>query len=373
MARTRQLNSVRRSKGRGDSHDVSSHYLKPSILKRSVSAAVTAATVVVLVTLLPATATADPVLPGDASTAAQQLAELNRQAEVLTERWHYAHDQLNARRADLERARADVNAAAAAAERARVVQSQYRGQVDRLTNASFQGARLSRLSALLVSDSPQDFLDQMSALDMLAADSKQALDRLTGAVAQAQQAERSANDAAARVDQAERDAARLEGDLTRSRAEMDRQIEVVTKRLAELTRQERAAYLSGGSTHFPINLVGSGTAIKAARAALSKQGSAYVWGGDGPITFDCSGLVKWAFEQAGMPGLPHSAEQQARMGRSVSRSELQPGDLIALYSPISHIGIYVGDGVYVNAPQSGDVVKVVGVPWSQVTALSRIG
>ena len=373
MARTRQPNSVRRSKRRGDSHDVSSHYLKPSILKRSVSAAVTAATVVVLVTLIPATATADPTLPGDASTAAQQLAELNRQAEVLTERWHYAHDQLNARRADLERARADVNAAAAAAERARVVQSQYRGQVDRLTNASFQGARLSRLSALLVSDSPQDFLDQMSALDMLAADSKQALDRLTGAVAQAQQAERSANDAAARVDQAERDAARLEGDLTRSRAEMDRQIEVVTKRLAELTRQERAAYLSGGSTHFPINLVGSGTAIKAARAALSKQGSAYVWGGDGPITFDCSGLVKWAFEQAGMPGLPHSAEQQARMGRSVSRSELQPGDLIALYSPISHIGIYVGDGVYVNAPQSGDVVKVVEVPWSQVTALSRIG
>ncbi|MGH3591444.1 MAG: NlpC/P60 family protein, partial [Pseudonocardiaceae bacterium] len=201
----------------------------------------------------------------------------------------------------------------------------------------------------------------------------QALDRLTGAVAQTQHAEHSTSDAAVRAAQAERDAARLEGDLTRSRVEMDRQIQVVTKRLAELTRQERAVYLFGGNIHFPINLVGTGTAVQAARIALTKQGSAYVWGGDGPITFDCSGLVKWAFEQAGMPGLPHSAEEQARMGRSVDRPDLRPGDLIALYSPISHIGIYVGDGFYVNAPQSGDVVKVVPVPWRQVTAMSRIG
>jgi peptidoglycan DL-endopeptidase CwlO len=343
---------------------------KRGVVKRSVSAVMTTATVVALVTLTPTPATADPAVPGD---AAQQLSELNRQAEVLTERWHYARDQLNARRADLERARADASAAQAAADRARAVQGQYRGQVDRLTSASFQGARLNRLSALLVSDSPQDFLDQLSALDMLAVDNKQALDRLTGAVAQTQHAEHSTSDASARASQAEYDAARLEGDLTRSRAEMDRQIQVVTKRLAELTRQERAVYFFGGDIHFPINLVGAGTAVQAARIALTKQGSAYVWGGDGPITFDCSGLVKWAFEQAGMPGLPHSAEEQARMGRSVARSDLQPGDLIALYSPISHIGIYVGDGFYVNAPQSGDVVKVVPVPWRQVTAMSRIG
>ena len=61
------------------------------------------------------------------------------------------------------------------------------------------------------------------------------------------------------------------------------------------------------------------------------------------------------------------------MGSSVSRSQLRPGDLIALYSPISHIGIYVGDGFYVNAPQSGDVVKVARVPWHDVTAIRRIG
>ncbi len=349
---------------------MSLHHLKRGVGRGGVSATMIVATMVALVALMPSPASADPATPGD---SAQQLAELNRQAEALTEKWQYARDQLSARRADLDRARADANAAAAAAESARAVQGQYRGQVDRLTNAAFQGARLNQLSALLVSDSPQDFLDQMSALDMLAVDNKQALDRLTGAVAQAQHAQQSTNEASSRASQAEHDAARLEGDLTRSRTEMDRQIQVVTKRLSELTRQERAAYFFGGDVHFPINLIGSGIAIQAARIALTKQGSAYVWGADGPITFDCSGLVKWAFAQAGMSGLPHSAEEQARMGRSVGRSQLLPGDLIALYSPISHIGIYVGDGLYVNAPQSGDVVKVVPVPWRQVTAMSRIG
>ncbi|MGH3962902.1 MAG: NlpC/P60 family protein [Pseudonocardiaceae bacterium] len=341
-------------------------------LKRSSPAAISAAAIAVLAVLIPAPATADPALPEDAPAAAQRLAELNRQAEVLTERWHYARDQLNARRAALERARAEVAAAAASGERAKAVEDQYRGQVDRLTNASFQGARLNGLTAMLVSDSREDFLDQMSALDVLAVDSKQALDRLAGAVAQAQQAEQSAADAAARAGQAEHDAARLDGDLTRSRAEMGRQIQVVEQRLTALSSQERAAYTSGGITDFPVNLVGTGTAVQAARAALSRQGSSYVWGAEGPITFDCSGLVKWAFEQAGVSGMPHSSQAQARMGSSVSQSQLRPGDLIALYSPISHIGIYVGDGFYVNAPQPGDVVKVVEVPWGQVTAMSRI-
>lgn len=346
--------------------------MSPHRLKHSVPAAVIAGTMAVLMALIPAPAAADPALPDDAPAAVQRLAELNHQAEVLTERWHYARDQLNARRVDLERARTDVTAAAASGERARAVQGQYRGQVDRLTNASFQGARLDRLSAVLISDSPEEFLDQMSALDMLAADNKQALDRLSGAVLAAQQAEQTANDAAARAGQAERDAAQLESDLTRSRDEMDRQIQVVQQRLGTLNREERDAYTSGGSTEFPVNVVGSGAAIEATRAALSRQGSAYVWGSEGPRTFDCSGLVKWSFEQAGMSGLPHSSQAQARMGSRVNRSELRPGDLIALYSPISHIGIYVGDGFYVNAPQPGDVVKVVRVPWGQVTAMSRI-
>ena len=341
-------------------------------LKRTIRGALAAAAVATIATLIPSPAVGDPAVPEDGSAAVRQLAELNRQAEVLTEQWHFARDQLEARRADLDRAKADAAAAAAAGEQARAVQNEYRGQVDRLTNASFQGARLNRISALLVSDSPQEFLDQMSALDMLATDNKEALDRLTGAVTQAVQAERAAGDATARADQAAQDAARLEGDLTRARDDMDRQIQEVEERLAGLNDEEQAALVSDGDINLPIDILGSGSAAKAVRAALGARGSSYRWGAEGPESFDCSGLVKWAYEQAGVSGLPHSSRQQAQLGSSVSRSELEPGDLIALYSPVSHIGLYVGGGRYVHAPQAGDVVKVTSVPWREVTAMRRI-
>lgn len=331
-----------------------------------------ATAVAALVALVPAPATADPAVPNDAPAAVRQLAELNHQAEALTERWHFARDQLDARRAELDRAQADVAAAVAAGDQARAVEEEYRGQVDLLTNASFQGARLNRLSALLVSDSPQEFLDQMSALDVLATDNKEALDRLIGAVKQAREAERAAKDAALRASNAERDAVRLEQELAGARDDMDHQISVVQARLDELTSQERASYTAGGRTDFPINVSGSGVAAGAVRAALSRQGLPYVYGADGPNSFDCSGLVKWSYAQTGVSGLPHSSRQQAQLGTSVSRSQLVPGDLIALYSPVSHIGIYVGGGRYVNAPQPGDVVKVVSVPWGDVTAMRRI-
>src|SRR5262249_59040636 len=116
----------RRSKGRGDIRDVLSHHLKGALC-RGVSATKTAAAVGLLLVLIPVPATADPALPGDGPAALQQLAELNRQAEVLTEQWHYARDQLNARRADLERAHPDARAAPAAAARAPGVPSQSPG------------------------------------------------------------------------------------------------------------------------------------------------------------------------------------------------------------------------------------------------------
>ncbi len=345
--------------------------------QRTVRGALAATAVAALATLValcpPPVASADPPVPDDASTAVKQLSELNHQAEVLTEKWHSAKDQLDARRAELELARADAASAKAAGEQARAVQAELRDQVDRLANASFQGARLSQLSALLVSESPEHFLDQMSALELLAVNNRQALDRFAAAVRQAEQAQRAADDAAADAARAEEQAARLESDLDRAREEMQRKIAVVEQRLDELTDEERESYAGGGLTDVPSDIIsGSGSASEAVRAALDKQGSPYSWGAEGPDEFDCSGLTSWAYEQAGVD-LPRSSSAQARTGTAVSRSQLQPGDLIALYAPVSHIGMYVGDGQYVNAPQPGDVVQVEDVPWEEVTAMRRVG
>ena len=327
----------------------------------------------VLVTLAATPASADPAVPDDAPAAVKELSELNTQAEVLAEQWHHARDQLDTRRAELERAQADLAAANASGARARADQHQLREQVDRLASASFQGARFTQLSALLVSGSPEEFLDRMSVLDLLAAANNEAMDRLADAVVQAGRAEQAAASATTRASRAEQDAAQLESEFAQAREDMDAQIALVQERLAELSADERESITSDGVTDFVLDpLPGSGAGGSAVQAALSRQGSPYSWGAEGPGSFDCSGLMLWAYRQVGVD-LPRSSREQARMGSPVSRAQLQPGDLIAQYSPVSHIGMYVGDGRYVHAPQGGDVVKVEEVPWDSVTAMRRVG
>ncbi len=105
---------------------------------------------------------------------------------------------------------------------------------------------------------------------------------------------------------------------------------------------------------------GRGVGPKAVRAALTRLGAPYVWAAAGPDAFDCSGLVVWAFEQAGV-SLPHSSQQLAAGGRPVSLKQMQLGDVITYYSDASHVGIYVGRGKMVHASTYGVPVAVVPV------------
>ena len=94
--------------------------------------------------------------------------------------------------------------------------------------------------------------------------------------------------------------------------------------------------------------------------AKSKVGNAYVYGAAGPSAFDCSGLTMAAWSQAGV-SLPHSSSAQYSSGPHISESELQPGDLVFYYSPISHVGMYIGDGQIVNALNPGAGVQISGL------------
>ncbi|PRC43098.1 endopeptidase, partial [Mycobacterium sp. ITM-2017-0098] len=105
---------------------------------------------------------------------------------------------------------------------------------------------------------------------------------------------------------------------------------------------------------------GSPASTTVIQAALSRIGSPYSWGGSGPGAFDCSGLVMWSFQQAGI-SLPHSSQALARGGQSVSRDQMQPGDLVTYYSDASHVGIYIGDGMMVHASTYGTPVRVAPV------------
>ena len=125
----------------------------------------------------------------------------------------------------------------------------------------------------------------------------------------------------------------------------------------------------GGGSAPPASSVAS----IAVNAAMGQIGVPYRYATSSPgVNFDCSGLTKYAWGVAGV-SLPHQSRAQAAMLPSVSAANAQPGDLIFYYSPISHVGVYLGGGSLVHAPNTGSHVKTSGVNWGKVTAIGRPG
>ncbi|ADJ47617.1 NLP/P60-family protein [Amycolatopsis mediterranei S699] len=331
-------------------------------VKRVVSGALAAASVITLVTMAQPVATAAPVPvlqapPPAGSDALAKYRDLAAQAEKLNEDLLRAQDDLTAKQGQLDKANADVDAAKNAGAQAIQAKQQYQSEVDKFAGASFtSGVQMNKLSALLAGTSTQDFLDRSAALEVIATDKNAAMGNLNGAAAKAQAAEKSAADAAKRAQDARDAAAKLASDIQAKKKDLQGQIDQIEAQSRNLSTSDKAAQKDTGGAA-PTVKAPSAAAQKAVDAALSKLGSAYVWGATGPSTFDCSGLMQWAYKQAGIT-LPRNSAAQAGFGTPVSRDQLQPGDLVAYYSPVSHIGMYIGDGKMVHAPTSGDVVKI---------------
>ena len=104
----------------------------------------------------------------------------------------------------------------------------------------------------------------------------------------------------------------------------------------------------------------SGGNSKLVDLVQSKLGCKYVWGATGPNTFDCSGLMLWAHKQMGI-SIPRTSLEQSRSGKAVSKSDLQPGDLVffkTTSAPVGHVGMYIGNGQFIHAPNKNKPVKV---------------
>ncbi|CAO5230292.1 peptidoglycan DL-endopeptidase CwlO [Frankia sp. AgKG'84/4] len=118
--------------------------------------------------------------------------------------------------------------------------------------------------------------------------------------------------------------------------------------------------------------LGSGGAATVVREAYAQLGKPYVWGAEGPNTFDCSGLTQWVWQKGGV-GLSHYTGSQWNEGRRVGRAELLPGDLVFFDADLGHVGIYVGAGKMIHAPRTGEVVRVENVWWSNFQGGVRPG
>ena len=150
---------------------------------------------------------------------------MQHEAEALTEQWHAAQDDVTARRAELGTLRDAIDPARSAADAARGEEEHYREQVDTVALSTFESGRLDAFNALLASETPQDYLDQMSALEMIAADHAAALDKLTGVVDRTRRAQDDADAAAARAQTAADEAARAEEELAGRKRDADRRID----------------------------------------------------------------------------------------------------------------------------------------------------
>ena len=331
-------------------------------LRRVVSGALAAASVITLVTVAQPTATAAPVpvlqTPPTGSDALAKYRDLAAQAEKLNEDLLSAQDDLKKKQGELDKATADVNAAKEQAAQASAGQKKYQTEVDKFAGASFtSGVQLNKLSALLAGTSTQDFLDRSSALEVIATGKNAAMGNLTGAVRQATDAAAKAGDAAKRAQDARDAAAKLTQDIEAKHKNLQDQIDQLEAANKNLSTSDKAAQKDRGGAP-PTNIKAPTAAAQAAvNAAMSKLGSPYKYGATGPGTFDCSGLTSWAYGQAGLT-IPRTSREQSTFGAAVPRDQLQPGDLVFFYSPVSHVGMYIGDGKMVHAPDTGDVVKI---------------
>ena len=132
--------------------------------------------------------------------------------------------------------------------------------------------------------------------------------------------------------------------------------------LSDLEAEERERLLASrsGVARMPTSVPASGRAGAAVAYAMAQVGDAYVYGAMGENAFDCSGLTMRAWAQAGV-SLPHSSSAQYGSGPHIAASDLQPGDLVFYYSPISHVGMYIGNGMIVHAANPGTGVAVSGL------------
>ena len=333
-------------------------------VKRVVAGALAATAVITAVCVgAPASAvtlTTIPALqapPTNSTDALAQYRAAAQQAEHLNEEALQAQDDFNAKQAELDKANADVAALGQQVQAAQADAAKFQTVVDQFADASFvSGAQYTKLSALLTGTSAQDFLDRSSALAVLADDKNKALAQYTGAVNAAATAQQQATDARNRAQAAKDDAQRLLNDLHARQDALNKQVNDLKQLSSRLTAAEKASQqdTGGAAPNLPAP---SQAAQEAINVALSKLGSDYVWGATGPSTFDCSGLTLYAYKQAGIT-LPRTSSAQAGTGVAVPRSQLQPGDLVFFGSPVHHVGIYLGDGKMVHAPDTGDVVKI---------------
>ncbi|MFI1072537.1 NlpC/P60 family protein [Streptomyces puniciscabiei] len=313
----------------------------------------------------------------------KKVDDLYRQAESATEKYDAAKE-----RTGKQRSRADALRDEVARRTARL--NTAREELGSFAAAQYRtGAAAPDTATFLLANDPQDYFDQTQLMNRLTSREKSAVDDYIGEQAATMKKRREAAESLRTLTDSQHD-------LQTAKATVQRKLASARELLSQLTAQEKArlaaierekqqeaarkaaelakqqAGSSSSSSTGSGSASGSGStgsgstgstsssydtkAEKAIAFARAQIGKPYVWGATGPDSYDCSGLTQAAWKAAGVT-LPRTTYDQVNAGTTVSLADARPGDLIFFYDDISHVGVYIGNGMMIHAPKPGAYVR----------------
>ena len=304
-------------------------------------------------------------LPGSAASARpagvpSSLQATVNQANALANQVAALDQQYDNLQTEYQQAQAEAAVARVAAAHDQKALKAGKAAVAQVADQGYMMGSLSPTIQLLQTPDPQQLLNSSSIL--------LELEHLQGSkVNLLSQAEAAANRAKQTAAQEERQATKLQAQMRANLAQAQAKENVLN---SKAFTQAMAIYDQTG-VYPNIAVTGDSLGAQALRWAMTKLGDPYVYAAAGPNAFDCSGLVMWAYAQVGI-SLVHYTGAQWTEGEHISSSQLEPGDLVFFYPDISHVGMYVGDGLMIDAPTFGQPVQIQPVMWNVYVGAVRI-
>ena len=281
----------------------------------------------------------------DIDDVKERVDRLYHEAEQASERYNDAKLELADLQGDLTSLRADE-------KRQDQRLSGVRDQVADSIVTQYTGQGLSAAGEVFVSDDPGAFLASLTTMAAFNDLQGELLGSYTTEVKALELRREATESRIAKV-------AETKEEMAEEKAAIEEKFDEAQALLDRLEAEEREAIVSRSASRedapAPASVPASGRAGAAIQYAMAQVGDAYVYGAAGPSAFDCSGLTMMAWAQAGV-ALPHSSSAQFSSGPRISEGDLQPGDLVFYYSPISHVGMYIGNGQIVHAANPGSGV-----------------
>jgi cell wall-associated NlpC family hydrolase len=315
-----------------------------------------AAAVAILAVLLQGSAS-------EAQTAASKptLKQMVAEASALSNEVDQLGQQYDGLKIQLAQANSQVKVAKLAQQRAQEAMTGSQKAVAQLAAMGYMNGGMNPTLQMLSSSDPSEFLNQAATVQQLDDEAGMRVSTLQKEQVAAERAQATAQEEIATSNKIQ--------------ADINSKVKSIQSKLAVLNSsamaQALAVYNQTGS--YPNYVMPEATSVEttALRAALTQVGKPYLWGAAGPDAYDCSGLVVWSYAQEGI-SLPHYTGALWNDGEHISRSDLQPGDLVFFGATIDHVGIYLGKGLMVDAPHTGAFVRVEQVWWSQYVGAVRI-